>query len=530
MDNRKDEWTKAGFNIFETKKRNEILEFLRSNAPSVFDGNEININELKRILDMQVSDKEYGYGLNFLGKHSLALKNYTRDTTKDVKVEFKQSKNFDSTGNMIFRDDNLDVLKILKNYYTNKIKMIYIDPPYNTKSDEFVYLDNFKNDEEKIINELNIDKEEENRLLGRLKTKGDHNGWLCFMYPRLKLARDLLRDDGVIFISIDDNEQANLKLLCDEVFGEENVDVMIWRKSGSGRDGKMKNTTTFRKDHEYIIVAFKKINILNKSYERPNWENKYGNPDNDIRGNYKSGSISKTEEASNPNHKYYYTVYSPIGKEFTRQFEISKEYFIELDKDNRIYWGKNNDSVPSIKIFLDEFRNVTTSSLVDYKDMTTTFASKELSYITKNDIISNAIRPKPVKLIKKLVQIGSIINKCNEDYDIILDFFAGSGTTAQAVMELNKEDGGNRKFILVQLDEEILKDKPAYDFIIENNLMTKRQDNDKKPYISDITIERCNRAGEKILKELDNKNEIDVGYKVFSVTKIIHLFHYTNFF
>lgn len=175
MDNRKDEWTKAGFNIFETKKRNEILEFLKSNAPSIFDGNEIDINELKRILDLQVSEKEYGYGLNFLGKHSLALKNYTKDITKDINVEFNQSKNFGSTGNMIFRGDNLEVLKILKNYYMNKIKMIYIDPPYNTKSDEFVYLDNFKNDEEKIINELNINKEEENRLLGRLKTKGVHN-------------------------------------------------------------------------------------------------------------------------------------------------------------------------------------------------------------------------------------------------------------------------------------------------------------------------------------------------------------------
>ena len=455
--------------------------------------------------------KKGGYELNFWGKE-IAIRDYESEIKKSLKVEFNQSKNFDSTGNMIFRGDNLEVLKILKNYYMNKIKMIYIDPPYNTKKKNFLYSDSFKDKEEEIRKELNLEKKQMNKFY--------HNGWLCFMYPRLKLARDLLKDDGVIFISIDDNEQANLKLLCDEVFGEENVDIMIWRKSGSGRDGKMKNTTTFRKDHEYIVVAFKKINILNKSYERPNWENKYGNPDNDIRGNYKSGSISKTEEASNPNHKYYYTVCSPIGKKFTRQFEISKECFIELDKDNRIYWGKNNNSVPSIKIFLDELRHVTTSSLVDYKDMTTTFASKELSYITKNDIISNAIRPKPVKLIKKLVQIGSIINKCNEDCDIILDFFAGSGTTAQAVMELNKEDGGNRKFILVQLDEEISKDKSntaAYDFIVENNLMNKRQDNDKKPYISDITVERCNRAGEKILKELDNKSEIDIGYKVFSL-------------
>lgn len=328
------------------------------------------------------------------------------------------------------------------------------------------------------------------------------------MYPRLVLARELLREDGVIFISIDDNEVHHLRQIMNEVFGEELVETFVWRKSGIGRDGKMKNTTTFRNDHEYIFVGYKDAKELNKSFEKPNFENEYGNPDNDPRGNYKIGSISLKEEASNPNHKRYYTVISPTGKSVTRQFDVELKEFNRLNEDKRIYWGKDGNAVPQIKIFTNEERNVTTSSLIDYKDMTTTLGGKQLEEILQLEGIGNEIRPKPIALIKKLIQISTAPN------DLILDFFAGSGTTGQAVMELNQEeldkqtkDGmfedktsivGGRKFILVQLPEKIDEKKEAFKAGYKN--------------ISDITIERVKRAGEKY-KGVDN------GFKVLSVTE-----------
>ena len=520
------EFEKAGFNIIRTEtNENKLLKFLQKNYPSVIKDNEINLQELKTIAELPVDEKVNGYGLNFVGRNFARAK-YAQKTDKELKLNTEFSKNIDTTKNLVLKGDNLDSLKILKNHYSGKIKMIYIDPPYNTDKDEFVYPDKFDKEEAEVLGLANLSEDDFARMDFSFKTKKSHNGWLSFMYPRLLLARDLLSKDGVIFISIDDNEQANLKLLCDDVFGEENVDSMIWRKAGIGRDGKMKNTTTYRKDHEYILIAYKNVQKLNKTLEKPNWVNSYGNPDNDPRGNYKAGSISKKEEASNPNHKYYYTVKSPSGKEFTRQFDISKEEFLKLDKDNRIYWGKNGNAVPAIKIFVNEKREVNTSSIIfnEHKEFdsslyedneaNTTSGSKELEKLFEKDNIGNEIRPKPSKLIKKLIQIGT-----NTD-SVILDFFAGSGTTGDAVMQLNAEDGGKRKFILCQIDEPIdeKKSKTAYEFCIENNL---------PPVISSITIERLRRAGEKIKKEIEEENEKagmfeehkkqvpDIGFKVF---------------
>ena len=205
--------------------------------------------------------------------------------------------------NIYIKGDNLDAIKHLLKSYKGLIKCIYIDPPYNTGSDNFAYSDNFKYDKNSFI-KMGLSEEEAQRV-ERLYGKSTHSAWLTYMLPRLTLARDLLTEDGVIFISIDDNEYMNLKeICCNEIFGEENVDTMIWRKSGSGRDGKMKNTTTFRKDHEYIVVCFNNELSLNKSYEKPNWENDYGNPDNDPRGPWLSGSISRADYASNENLKY----------------------------------------------------------------------------------------------------------------------------------------------------------------------------------------------------------------------------------
>ena len=508
----KEEFIQEGFTVVGTdNNENKLLCFLKENYPSIIKDNEIDLNELKAIAGLPIDEKVNGYGLNFVGRN-FARGKYAQKTTKELKLNTSMSKNIDTTQNLLLKGDNLDSLKILKNHYTGKIKCIYIDPPYNTANDEFVYPDKFDKEETEVLGLVNLSDDDFARMDFSFKTKKSHNGWLSFMYPRLLLARDLLSDDGVIFISIDDNEQANLKLLCDDVFGEENTEVMIWRKSGIGRDGKMKNTTTFRNDHEYLIVAHKQKKYLNKSYEKPQWENEYGNLDHDPRGNYKTGSISRKEEASNPDSSNYYSVTSPSGKVFTRQFEISIDDFNKLVKDNRIYWGKNGDAVPSQKIFVNEKRQVTTSSLIDNKKMTTTIGSKEIEDLLNTENLGADIRPKPSKLVLKLLQIGADADS------IILDFFAGSGTTGHAVMQLNAEDGGNRKFILCQIDEPIKEDKPAYKFCKDNNL---------SPVISSITIERLKRAGEKIAKEIeiqnaqpylfekDIKQVPDIGFKVF---------------
>jgi len=325
--------------------------------------------------------------------------------------------------------DNYPALLNLLIEYKSKIDVIVIDPPYG-KDDMGDFADtNYEN----AITRDNL---------------------LSMLYPRLYLAKQLLSDTGVIFCSIDDKNQAYVKCLFDEIFEENNTEVMLWRKSGDSRDGKMKNTTTFRIDHEYIIVSYKGKKSLNKLLEKPNFINEYTNPDNDPRGCYKAGSISLKEEASNPNSPKYYSVTSPSGKIFTRQFDFPKEKFEELYNDkvinsdgkyvSRIYWGKNDDAVPSIKIFIDEERYVTPSSIF-LNNGTTTSGTEELNSILNDDY--TRMRPKPTFLIKTLIQLGSNIDS------IILDFFAGSGTTGQAVLELNKKDKGNRQFILATNNE-----------------------------------------------------------------------------
>lgn len=355
--------------------------------------------------------------------------------------------NEDNQTNILIEGDNFHSLSVLNYTHHGRIDVIYIDPPYNTTNKDFIYNDKY------------VDPEDGYR----------HSKWLNFMDKRLKLAKELLSENGVMYISIDDNEFIQLKMLCNSIFGEPNTDVMIWRKSGVGRDGKMKNTTTFRKDHEYIIVCYNGERILNKIYELPNFINKYPNPDKDPRGPYKAGSISRTVQASNPNHKNYYTVTSPSGKQFTRQFDIPKEEFDYLNNDilmnedgknvSRIYWGKNDDAVPAIKTFIYEYRNITPYSMLLNKG-TTTDGTKELNKILGGDY--SAMRPKPSSLIKTLIQLAS------KKDSIVLDFFAGTGTTGQAVLELNKEDNGNRTFILCTNNE--VDEKIQNKFMKENKL------------------------------------------------------------
>jgi DNA modification methylase len=343
---------------------------------------------------------------------------------------------------ILIEGDNYHALTCLNYTHGGKIDVIYIDPPYNTGSDGFKYKD--KRIMEKFPDGTEVPRDHPFR----------HSYWLSFMRKRLELAKDLLKDTGVMFISIDDNELANLLLLCTDIFEKEDlVDVMVWKKSGFGRDGKMKNTTTFRKDHEYIIVCFKKEKMLNKIIELPNFQGKLLNPDNDLRGNWLSGSISRKEEASSEEHKDYYTVTSPTGKKFSRQWDMSKNEFEKLDKDKRIFWGPDGNNVPRSKIFENEERSITPYSVLLTKG-TTTEGTKEVSLILGRDCAD--LRPKPTKLIETLIQLSAPKN------GIVLDFFAGTGTTAHATMKLNAKDGGARQCILVTNNENKICEQVCY--------------------------------------------------------------------
>ena len=319
--------------------------------------------------------------------------------------------------NIIIEGDNYHALVTLNFTHKGKIDVIYIDPPYNRGGD-FRYNDDY------------VKREDEYR----------HSKWLSFMEKRLILAKNLLRNDGVMFISIDESEFSQLSILCKEIFRDSQVDYLVWKKTGDGRDGKMKNTTTFRTDHEYIIVCYKKEKVLNKIIEKPDFKNEYPNPDNDPRGPYKCGSISRTEESSNPNSSKYYTIKSPSGRKVTRQFDIPKEKLMELDGDGRIYWGKNGDCVPGLKIFVEEERSITPYSVLSSKG-TTTEGTKEVSSILGIDCSS--MRPKPTKLIQTIIQLG--LKRPN---GLILDFFAGTGTTAHAVLKNNEKYGTSSRFIV----------------------------------------------------------------------------------
>ena len=388
--------------------------------------------------------------LKWIGKYKII--NYDREVPfKLLKENRKFSVNGNNTDNLLIKGDNLEALKALLPYYYNKIKAIYIDPPYNTGNEKWIYNDNVNSPQMRkwLGKAVGPEGEDLNR----------HDKWLCMMYPRLNLLKEFLSEDGVIFVSIDDNEMHHLKMLMQELFRY--TDVIIWRKSGESRWGKMKNVTTFRKDHEYIIVGYNAAGLnFNKMWELPDFVHVYSNPDNDPRGKYKAGSISKKEEASDPKHRNYYTVISLSGRKITRQWDIPKERFEELDKDilinkdgkkvSRIYWGENGNNIPAIKIFLNEKRYVTSYSIFLNKG-TTTQAKEELREIfnlknMQEDVFPN---PKPTSLIKTLIQLST-----NKD-SIVLDSFAGSGTTGQAVLDLNKEDGGNRKFILVECEDNI---------------------------------------------------------------------------
>ena len=339
--------------------------------------------------------------------------------------------------NMIIHGDNLDALKALLPRYEGRVKCIYIDPPYNTGNEGWVYNDNVNDPKiKKWLGEV-VGKEGED--LSR------HDKWLCMMYPRLKLLQKLLAEDGAIFISIDDAEFYNLRSICNEVFGDHNfIATIIWRKNYSPK-GTAKH---FSEDHDYILVFGKSADIwLPHKMPRTEKQNKaYKNPDNDPRGPWKSSDLS----ARNYYSKGVYEIVTPSGRVIEgpppgSYWRVSKEKFQELDLDHRIWWGKDGNNVPAIKRFLSEVSDgIVPQTYWPYEEVGhTQDAKKEVKSIFANDMPFDT--PKPTRLVERILQIASDADS------IILDSFAGSGTTAHAVLNMNKADGGNRKFILVEM-------------------------------------------------------------------------------
>ncbi len=534
------EFINAGFTVVGTEdNENKLLSFLKENYPNVIRDNEINLEELKSVLNIPIDEKVNGYGLNFVGRNFARAK-YAHKTEKELRLNTSLSKNIDTTENLVLKGDNLDSLKILKSHYSGKIKCIYIDPPYNTTSEEFIYPDKFDKEEAEVLGLANLSESDFERMDFSFKTKKSHNGWLAFMYPRLLLARDLLSKDGVLFISIDDNEQANLKLLCDDIFGEENFIGLMTIQSNPRGSQSSKNLSNV---HEYIFMyakseqdmelkgVSKEVGSINEYTEKEENGRKYR-----YLGLRQRGGAWKKEDRP----KLHYSIFiNPKNGKVSLVF--SDEYCIEVipkrptGELGRWTWSKeklksNKDLIigkPVNRNGIDDAWDIFRKDYFDDEDgyektakVKTIWIEKEINYQNAKNELKYLFYnselfdyPKPTYIVNRLISMLYL-----SDNDIILDFFAGSGTTGHAVMQLNAEDGGNRKFILCQMDEPIKEDKPAYKFCVENNLA---------PVISSITIERLKRAGEKIAKEIedvnsksgmfeeDKKQVPDIGFKVF---------------
>lgn len=409
----------------------------------------------------------------------------------------EESVDFDNTQNLYIEGDNLDVLKCLKETYLHKVKMIYIDPPYNTGND-FVYEDDFaESSAEYLANSGQFD-EQGNRLVANTESNGRfHTDWLNMIYPRLKVARDLLTDDGVIFISIDDNEIENLRKVCDEIFGESNfVAQLIWERAYSP-----KNDARFiSNSHDYVLMFAKDINqfVIGRLERTAEANSRYSNPDNDPRGDWKPSDMSvKTYNVESD-----YSITTPSGRVVEppagRCWRLSKNAFFERLRDNRIWFGPDGNSVPCIKRFLSElkFDGMAPTSILFYKDVGhSQEGAKEVVALFGDKGVFDG--PKPVRLLQRLITLANL-----KDDSIVLDFFSGSATTAHALLKTNAEKEKHCKFILVQLPEEVSE--------------TKKDQGYKT--ICEIGKERIRRAGKKIKEESPLTTQgLDTGFRVLKL-------------
>ena len=447
-----------------------------------------------------IGEGEERYQFTWPGKRE-AIHNANAPTNMTLRPCKAESVDFDNTENLYIEGDNLEVLKLLQENYLGKVKMIYIDPPYNTGND-FVYNDDFKEDTESFQSKSGMYDEDGNMLLQNFEKNTESNGrfhtdWLNMMYPRLKIARNLLSDDGVIFISIDDNEIDNLKKICNEVYGEGNfIADVIWERAYAPVNLKKH----FSESHDYILCYSKNVNacVCNGLPKTGDALDRYKNPDNDPRGPWKAADA--TVGPAIPQRVYPLTLPSGrvVNPSSGRCWLYSPEKFEELINDNRVWFGPNGDNVPAIKKFASEVKQTMTPMTIwKYTEVGhSQDASKKLMDLFDGKAYFDY--PKSVDLIRRCLQLYS------KKDSLILDFFSGSATTAHAVMQLNAEDGGKRKFICVQLPEVTEEDSEAYKAGYKN--------------ICEIGKERIRRAGKKIKEEFGEKaKDLDIGFRVLKL-------------
>ena len=425
------------------------------------------------------------YQFTWPGKRE-AMRIANTPSNMTLRPDRESSVDFDNTGNLYIEGDNLEVLKLLREDYLGKVKMIYIDPPYNTGND-FVYEDDFSQTAGEFRDKSGMFDEDGNMILQNYEVNSESNGrfhtdWLNMIYPRLKVARDLLTEDGVIFISIDDNEVENLRKVCDEVFGERNfIAQLIWERAYSP-----KNDARFiSNSHDYVIMFAKNIdNYVIGRLDRTDEANaRYQNPDNDPRGVWKPSDLSvKTYNA-----ECDYPITTPTGRIIEppagRCWRLSKNAFLERLQDNRIWFGPDGNGVPRIKRFLTDLKHegMAPTSIMFFKDVGhSQEGAQEVSKLLDGGFFSG---PKPQRLMQRLLTLANL-----KTDSVVLDFFSGSASTAHAVMSKNAEDGGHRKFIMVQLPEPCDEASEAYKAGYKN--------------ICEIGKERIRRAGEKIKESL----------------------------
>lgn len=476
----------------------------------------INFEMLRQMLSEDVVDGKEAYEFTWVGKKA-SIVEANKPIRKTLRPCKEDSLNWDTTENLYIEGDNLQVLKLLQESYLGKVKMIYIDPPYNTGND-FIYNDDFKMNRDDYAEETGEYDDVGNRMFKNDATAGRyHSDWCSMMYSRLLLARNLLSDDGVIFISIDDHEQENLKKICDEVFGQENfLAQVIWERAFSPVNLKKH----FSESHDYIVcyAKYKDITKNNGLVRNEKNDNNYRNPDEDKRGVWQSSdmSVGPAVEAN------VYPITTPSGRIVLppsgRSWLFPKEIFKEKCEDNRIWFGSKGDGVPRVKKFLSELKKegVTPMTIWKYTEVGhSQDASQQLKKLFDDNHCFDY--PKSVELIKRCIELYS-------DSDCyIMDFFSGSATTAHAVMQLNAERGGNRKFIIVQLPEDLDERMDTVESKEKKRILGQIDflDSINKPHtICEIGKERIRRAGQKILAEnaaQEGIENLDIGFRVLKL-------------
>ncbi|WP_061214440.1 site-specific DNA-methyltransferase [Syntrophomonas wolfei] len=468
------------------------IDELKKLFPEALTEGKIDFDQLRLLLGDEVDTGKEKYEFTWPGK-SDCIRLSQQQSTGTLRPDKESSKDWGTTQNLYIEGDNLEVLRLLQKAYHRKVKMIYIDPPYNTGND-FIYEDDFRD------NVKNYKEKTEQDMMAKPANSGRyHSDWLNMMHPRLNLAKNLLRDEGVIFISIDDNEVDNLKKICNEIFYEYNfVEQLIWKRRSTPP-----NDRVIGKNHEYILVYAKDIEKM-ELYLQPRSEginSRYSNPDTDPRGDWVASDLSANGKGGRLTESCIYPIKNPITREEyyppqNKCWLYNEEKMTGLINEGRIGF-RANSGAPFLKRYLSEVRQGATLPTIIDNGGFSSDSAKEIKDIFSKDVFEF---PKTTKLLKILVQTGSVNN------DIILDFFSGSATTAHSVMQLNAEDNGNRKFIMVQLPEPCSEDSEAYKAGFSN--------------ICEIGKERIRRAGEKIKEENKDKEGIenlDIGFKVFKL-------------